>query len=46
MTDQHKAGKEPRKGAAGTPQGFDRERAVLAVIGLLGAAFIVAMNFG
>lgn len=45
MTDQHKAGKGPRKGAAGTPQGFDRERVVLALIGLAGAAVIVAMNF-
>lgn len=45
MTDHDKAGKELRKGAAETPQWFDRERMVLAVIGLLGAAFIVAMNF-
>ena len=45
MSDQQEAGKGPRKGAAETPQGFDRERVVLAIIGLLGAAFIVAMNF-
>ena len=45
MNDQDKGGDSTRKGAAGTSQGFDRERVVLAIIGLLGAAFIVAMNF-
>lgn len=45
MNDQDKGGEGTRKRAAETPQGFDRERVVLALIGLAGAAFIVAMNF-
>lgn len=44
MTDQHKAGETTRKGAAEPSQGFDRERLILALIGLAGAAVIVAMN--
>lgn len=46
MTDQHKAGKGTRKGPAEAPQGFDRERMILALIGVAGAVFILAMNFG
>lgn len=45
MTDQHKAGETTRKGAAEGHRGFDKERVLLAVIGLAGAAVIVAMNF-
>ena len=45
MTDQHDAGEGTRKRAAATPQSFDRERMILALIGLAGAAVIVAMNF-
>lgn len=45
MTDQHKAGETTRKGAAHGQRSIDRERVILALIGLAGAAFIVAMNF-
>lgn len=44
MTDQQKAGDTARKVAHGQSRGFDKERVVLAIIGLLGAAVIVAMN--
>ncbi len=45
MTDRHKAGETTRKGAAQGQRIVDKERLLLAVIGLAGAAFIVAMNF-
>jgi hypothetical protein len=44
MTDQRKAGDTTRKTANGQSQGFDKERVALAIVGLLGAAVIVAMN--
>jgi hypothetical protein len=46
MTDQYGAGNQTREGSTRQPQGFDKERMVLALIGLAGAAVIVAMNVG
>jgi hypothetical protein len=46
MTDQHEAAKAARNRDSEAKPAFDRERVVLALIGLAGAAVIVAMNVG
>ncbi|MEO5706446.1 MAG: hypothetical protein ABIT10_09075 [Alteraurantiacibacter sp.] len=49
MTDQDRVGTEgagdaTREATDGQSQGFDKERVILAIVGLIGAAVIVAMN--
>ncbi len=44
MTDQQEAAKAARNRDSEAKPVFDRERMILAVIGLIGAAVIVAMN--